>query len=40
MMRKISIQGESSRGRPGEFSNVVNVKNKKKGTKYGALGHT
>ena len=40
MMRKkniISVQGESSGGRQGEFSNVVNVKNKKKGIKYGAF---
>ena len=40
MMRKkniISIQGESSGGRPGEFSNVVNVKDKEKGTKYGTF---
>ena len=37
MMEKkniISVQGESGGGRPGEFSNVVNVKIKKKGTKF------
>ena len=43
MMRKkniISVQGESSGGRPGQFSNVDNVKNKMKETKYGALRYT